>query len=97
LLYPTFLKPSLLDLIRRSGLVRAKGAVNEGFAAVQLSRLVEKGKLVRVSRGLYELTEVENLTEHHTLAEASRAVPSGIVPRATWISLPSVPHTGGAG
>jgi predicted transcriptional regulator of viral defense system len=93
---------ALLDLVRRRGFLRTKEAVVEGFAPVCLSRLVERGKLIRVSRGLYESTEVEMLSEHHTLAEAARAVPGGIVcllsalvfhgigtqmPRAVWLAI----------
>ena len=68
----------VLQLTRRQGILRAANAREHGISGVVLSRLVEKGELVRLSRGLYMLPDAE-LTEHHTLAEVACRVPSGVV------------------
>lgn len=49
-----------------------------GMSRTKLSRLVQKGELERVARGLYASPESE-LTEHHSLVEATCLVPRGIV------------------
>jgi predicted transcriptional regulator of viral defense system len=43
-----------------------------------VQRLCERGVLRRLGRGIYGLADAE-LTEHHTLAEAARRVPAGVV------------------
>ena len=45
---------------------------------MQLSRLVKKGKLERVARGLYMAADTE-LTENHSLVEACCQIPRGTV------------------
>jgi len=44
----------------------------------QLRRMVDRGLLVRVSRGLYTLSDVE-LSEHATMAQVCLRVPEGVV------------------
>ena len=43
-----------------------------------LSRLVEDGILIRVTRGLYQLTDAETTAAHH-LAEVAKLMPKGII------------------
>lgn len=67
-----------------------------------LPRLCAEGQLERVGWGLYRRTQAE-LTEHHGLVEASRAVPQGVIcllsalvyhelttqaPPHIWLALP---------
>lgn len=67
--------------VRRSALLR-RGAVRPrdltGISRAALARLVDAGKLERVARGLYVPTGAK-LTEHHTLVEATKRVPAGVV------------------
>ncbi|GAB2313274.1 hypothetical protein SGMN_05890 [Stenotrophomonas geniculata] len=44
-------------LLRRAGTLRARELVNAGIARAQLTRLVEAGALIRLSRGVYALAE----------------------------------------
>jgi predicted transcriptional regulator of viral defense system len=67
-----------LQLARQHGVLRASAAREQGVTGAVLSRLVRKGELHRVSRGLYMLPDAE-ITEHHTLAEVARRVPAGVV------------------
>jgi predicted transcriptional regulator of viral defense system len=68
----------LLALARRKGVLRAKDLAAEGIPRIYLSRLHEKGLLERPSRGLYVLPDAD-VTEHHSLVEASRRVPHGVI------------------
>jgi len=68
----------LLALARRRGVLRAKDLAAQGIPRVYLSRLHRDGLLERPTRGVYVLADAD-VTEHHSLAEACRRVPHGIV------------------
>lgn len=69
---------ALLELIREQGLVRSADLKPRGIPREYLSRLHNKGVLERASRGVYYLPD-NNLTEHHSLAEAAKVVPRGVI------------------
>jgi predicted transcriptional regulator of viral defense system len=50
----------------------------KGISRSELKRLNDRGLVERVSRGVYALPGVV-LTEHHSLAEATRLVPGGVI------------------
>lgn len=68
----------LLELARAKGVLRAGDLAALCIPRVYLSRLVDRGLLIKTGRGLYVPSDAE-FTEHHTLAEASRRVPDGII------------------
>ncbi|GIU91903.1 MAG: transcriptional regulator [Acidimicrobiia bacterium] len=68
----------VLDLVRRIGVVRPRDLDAHGIPRIYLTRLVRRGLLERVGRGLYTLPDAE-VSEHRTLAEAARQVPHGVV------------------
>jgi predicted transcriptional regulator of viral defense system len=49
-----------------------------GATAAAVSRLERDGKIVRLSRGIYQLADAQ-IEAHHALAEASKRVPRGVV------------------
>jgi predicted transcriptional regulator of viral defense system len=65
-------------LARRHAVLRTRDFGAHGVSRVALGRLVEKGVLQRLGRGLYTHADVQ-ATEHQTLAEAARRVPAGLV------------------
>ena len=67
----------LLDLARSRGVLRSKDLAPLGIPRQTLARLHRRGALDRVGRGLYVLAGAD-VTEHHTLVEASRRVPHGV-------------------
>ncbi len=69
---------ALLELIRKQGVVRSADLRPKGIPREYLSRLHKDGVLRRASRGVYYLPDSE-LTEQHSLAEASKIAPRGIV------------------
>ena len=75
---------SMTDLVRTLKLARRRQGVRtseleeHGIHRQALSRLVARGELERVARGLYRIP-ASPLTEHHGLALASAAVPRGVI------------------
>jgi predicted transcriptional regulator of viral defense system len=69
---------TVMNLARRNGVIRARDLKAAGIPRVVLSRLCRRGLLVRTGRGLYVPADIE-LSEKHSLAEAQKKVPRGVV------------------
>lgn len=67
-----------LFLLRRAGIVRSREFGRRGVSRTQVGRLRRQGVIERVGHGLYALPGAV-LTEKHSLAEASRRVPGGVI------------------
>lgn len=67
-----------LQLARERGVLRPRDLAAHGIAREYLTRLTERGALERVGRGLYIAADAE-LTAHHSLVEAARRLPAGVV------------------
>jgi len=50
----------------------------EGITAATVSRMREKGLILHLSRGLYQLPDAA-VDTNHSLAEAAKLVPNGVV------------------
>jgi predicted transcriptional regulator of viral defense system len=68
----------VLDLASKVGVLHARDLKPLGIHQEFLRRLWARRLLERTGRGLYRLPDAE-VTAHHTLAEAAKAVPKGIV------------------
>jgi len=68
----------ILDLARKAGMLRPCDLDPYNIPRIYLSRLCASGKLQRIGRGLYTLPG-NAVTEHHSLAEACKRVPKGVV------------------
>ncbi len=66
----------VLTLVEELGILQNRDLTARGIHPQQLRRLVDAGKLVRVSRGLYSLPTAD-LTEFQTYAEACTRFPRG--------------------
>lgn len=90
-----------LDLVRTHGVLRPRDLADHGLPRTALARLLAKGAVERIGRGLYALRQDEP-TEHRTLAETAKAYPKGVVcllsalqfhqlttqmPRRVWIAI----------
>jgi predicted transcriptional regulator of viral defense system len=71
-------KSNLLLTMARKGPVRARDLDEAAIPRAYLRRLSDRGLLEQVDRGLYRLADAV-VTEHHSLVEASKRVPHGIV------------------
>ena len=67
-----------LELARRAGVLRSRDLIRHGIERQYLAILTRRGKLHRAGRGLYVPADA-NLTENHSLAEATKRVPNGVV------------------
>jgi predicted transcriptional regulator of viral defense system len=67
-----------VSLLSRRGMVRLSEFIKEGITATTVSRMAEKGLIVQLSRGLYQLPNAP-LDANHTLAEAAKLVPKGVI------------------
>ncbi len=68
----------ILNIVRKSGILRPRDLASRSIPRTYLKRLHEQGLLVKEARGLYKLPDAE-ITEHHSLAEACKRVPRGVV------------------
>jgi predicted transcriptional regulator of viral defense system len=72
------LKRSVVKHVRRAGLVRPRELERLGVPRAALTGLVRAGVLTREGRGLYAVPGGP-VSEHHSLAEAAKRVPHGVV------------------
>lgn len=96
----------ILDLAIKKGMLRPNDLLAIGASRVVLTRLVESGRLEKVGRGLYRLTDSEP-SENESLATIATKVPQAIfclitalqfhelttqLPRQVWIAMPRGSH-----
>ena len=68
----------VLEITRGLGVLRPRDLDAYGLPRMYLSRLHDRNLLRRVGRGLYVTADLE-ATERHTLAEACKRVPHGVL------------------
>jgi predicted transcriptional regulator of viral defense system len=67
-----------LELVRQMGVLRPRDLKAHGLSPEYLRRLEQRGLVQRSSRGIYFASDAE-LTENHSLAEACKRVPHGVI------------------
>lgn len=93
----------IIEVLSRKGMARLTELLEAGATATAVSRLERDGTILRLGRGLYQLPDAL-LGEHHSLAEAAKLVPKGVVclvsalafheltdqmPRRVWMAIGS--------
>lgn len=96
----------ILRLAGRRGLLRARDLARDRIPRATLSRLVERGQLTQVSRGLYALPG-QARSGQHQLAEVAARSPLGVFclltalrfhelttqsPHEVWLAIPNKAH-----
>ena len=71
-------KEKAFRLVRARGILRPRDLDARGIPRVCLQSLMQEGRVARLARGLYAVPDAE-LTEWHSLAEASKRIPAGVV------------------
>lgn len=66
------------DILRERGIVRLSEFRDAGITAATISRMRRDGDVVHLARGLYQLPDAP-LDANHSLAEAAKRVPKGVV------------------
>jgi predicted transcriptional regulator of viral defense system len=75
---PSSLENAVLDLAKARPLLKAQDLAQYNLPTVVLTRLVDAGRLERVSRGIYCLP-TQPASEYRSLAEVALRVPQGVV------------------
>ena len=75
---PTSQRQTTRAVLVTKGIVRLGELRNAGVTAATVSRMVRDGEVLRLARGLYQLSDAR-LSADHSLAEAAKRLPKGIV------------------
>jgi predicted transcriptional regulator of viral defense system len=75
---PSTQRDLVIARLRAQGMARLRELTATGATAATVSRLERDGLIVRLARGLYQLPDAP-LHAHHSLAEAAKLVPKGVV------------------
>ncbi len=96
----------VLRLASERGTLRPRDLAGQQIPRTTLSRLVESGRLIQISRGLYELPDHPR-SEQHQLADVAVRSPQGIFclltalrfhdlttqsPHEIWLAIPNKAH-----
>ena len=68
----------VIEIVRKIGIVRPRDLDAHTIPREYLIRLSRQGRLEKLGRGLYQMPQAE-ITENHSLAEACKKVPNGII------------------
>jgi len=75
---PSSQQDRALSLLKQRGMARLFEFIDAGVTAAAVSRMKAKGLITQLGRGLYQLPDAD-LDANHTLAEAAKHVPKGVV------------------
>jgi predicted transcriptional regulator of viral defense system len=75
---PTSQRQIAHALLRVRGIARLTELRDAGVTAATVSRMERDGEVLRLARGLYQLSDAP-LDANHSLAEAAKRVPKGVV------------------
>jgi predicted transcriptional regulator of viral defense system len=67
-----------LSLLKERGIARLTELTRAGVTAATVTRMKERGLILQLGRGLYQLAEA-SLDANHSLAEAAKLVPKGVI------------------
>jgi predicted transcriptional regulator of viral defense system len=81
-----------IALLTEKGMARLSELREAGVTAATVSRLQEKGLLVQLGRGLYQLADAP-LDVNHSLAEAAKLVPKGVICLTSALSFHELTDT----
>jgi predicted transcriptional regulator of viral defense system len=68
----------VIAFLKERGMTRLSELIIVGVTAATVSRMKEKGLIVQLGRGLYQLPDAA-LDVNHSLAEAAKLVPRGVI------------------
>lgn len=75
---PSRQQDQVVTLLKERGMVRLSELTKVGVTAATVSRMKERGLIVQLGRGLYQLPDA-SLSANHSLAEAAKLVPKGVI------------------
>ena len=72
-------RDSIIQYIKREGVLRRRDLERIQVHPETLNRLVKKGEVIRIGRGLYTLPNMESQSSFQTYIEISKKIPRGVV------------------
>jgi predicted transcriptional regulator of viral defense system len=78
---------NLTKLARRMGVLRSRDLAPHNIPRHYLRTLEDQGVIRKTGRGLYVAADAAKVTENHTVAEAAKVAPSGVVCLLTALRL----------
>ncbi len=72
------IEAEILDFIKGRGIIRPQDFVSKKWTRMHLQRLVEKGQIKKIGRGLYSSIN-SVITENHSLAEVAKLAPNSVI------------------
>jgi len=75
---PNRQQDQVVSLLKERGMVRLSELTKAGVTAATVSRMKERGLIVQLGRGLYQLPDA-SISANHSLAEAAKLVPKGVI------------------
>jgi predicted transcriptional regulator of viral defense system len=75
-----------VSLLHERGMARLSEFIEQGITATTISRMERKGLINQLSRGLYQLPDAP-LDANHSLAEAAKLVPNGVICLASALAF----------
>lgn len=85
-------KQRALALLKQRGMARLAEFRAAGITAATVKRMEEKGLVVQLARGLYQRPDAP-LGIHHSLAEAAKRVPRGVICLASALAFHGLTDT----
>ena len=67
-----------IAVLNEKGMVRLSELREARITATTVSRMLEKGLIAQLGRGLYQLADAQ-LDVNHSLAEAAKLAPKGVI------------------
>jgi len=80
------------SLLRERGIARLSEFIAAGITSATVARMEKRGELVQLGRGLYQLPYAE-LDANHSLAEAAKRVPKGVICLASALAFHQLTDT----
>src|SRR5262245_10240338 len=81
-----------ISLLRERGIARLSEFIAAGITSATIARMEKRGQLLQLGRGLYQLPDTE-LDANHSLAEAAKRVPRGVVCLASALAFHDLTDT----
>ncbi len=72
-------RDQIIHLIKEEGILRRRDLGRHHLHPETLNRLVKKGEVIRVGRGLYTLPDIEIQSGYQSFVEVTKKVPHGVV------------------
>lgn len=77
---PTAKSDSVIERVRRAGIVRPRDLTADGVSHQYLQSLARRGLLVRRGRGLYAVPgAADTFDEHETISDVAKRLPHGVI------------------